>query len=71
MVKNPPANAGDTGSVPDQGRFHMLQSNSARAPQLLSPSAAAREAWALHLEGSPARCNSRKSVHSSEDPAHQ
>ena len=47
MVKNPPANAGDTGSVPDQGRFHMLQSNSACAPQLLSPSAAAREAAAM------------------------
>ena len=25
--KNPPANAGDTGSTPGQGRFHMPQSN--------------------------------------------
>ena len=24
VVKNPPANAGDTGSIPDQGRFHKL-----------------------------------------------
>ena len=25
--KNPPANAGDTGSIPGLGRFHMLWSN--------------------------------------------
>ena len=26
MVKNPPANAGDTGSIPDLGRFlHALE----------------------------------------------
>ena len=36
MVKNPPANAGDTGSSPGPGRSHMPQSNSARVPQLLS-----------------------------------
>ena len=27
VVKNPPANAGDTGSIPGSGRFHMLRSN--------------------------------------------
>ena len=27
VVKNPPANAGDTGSNPGPGRSHMLQSN--------------------------------------------
>ena len=27
MVKNPPANAGDTGSSPGPGRSHMPQSN--------------------------------------------
>ena len=27
VVKNPPANAGDTGSSPGPGRSHMLQSN--------------------------------------------
>ena len=26
VVKNPPANAGDTGSSPGAGRFHMLRS---------------------------------------------
>ena len=27
VVGNPPANAGDTGSIPGPGRFHMLHSN--------------------------------------------
>ena len=27
VVQNPPANAGDTGSIPDPGRSHMLQGN--------------------------------------------
>ena len=27
VVKNPPANAGDTGLIPDSGRSHMLGSN--------------------------------------------
>ena len=27
VVKNPPANAGDTGSSPDLGRSHVPQSN--------------------------------------------
>ena len=27
VVKNPPANAGDTGSSPGPGRSHMLHSN--------------------------------------------
>ena len=27
LVKNPPANAGDTGLIPDLGRSHMSQSN--------------------------------------------
>ena len=27
MIKNPPANAEDTGSILDPGRSHMLQSN--------------------------------------------
>ena len=36
MVKNPPANAGDTGSIPGLGRSHMPWSNWAHEPQLLS-----------------------------------
>ena len=27
VVKNPPANARDMGSIPDPGGFHMLRSN--------------------------------------------
>ena len=36
VVENPPANAGDTGSSPGLGRSHMLRSNWAHEPQLLS-----------------------------------
>ena len=36
VVKNPPASAGHTGSIPGLGRSHMPWSNWARAPQLLS-----------------------------------
>ena len=37
MVKNPTANAGDTGLIPALGRSHMPGSNTAHAPQLLKP----------------------------------
>ena len=37
VVKNPPANAGDTGSIPGLGRSHMPRSNKDRVPQLLKP----------------------------------
>ena len=63
VVKNPPANAGDTGSSPGPGGSHMPRSNyanaqplslrsRAREPQLLSPHAyspcsTAREATAM------------------------
>ena len=36
MVENLPANAGDMGSSPGLGRFHMPRSGWAREPQLLS-----------------------------------
>ena len=36
VVENLPANARDTGSSPGLGGSHMLRSNSAREPQLLS-----------------------------------
>ena len=36
VVKKPPAEAGDRGSIPESGRSHMLWSNEAHAPQLLS-----------------------------------
>ena len=43
VAKNPPANAGDTGSSPGPGRSHMPRSNKAHAPQLLSLSSRAHE----------------------------
>ena len=36
VVKNPPANAGDTGLIPDPGRSRKSWSNSIHVPQLLS-----------------------------------
>ena len=39
VVKNPPTNAEDTGSIPGPGRSHTLWSNKAREPQLLNPCA--------------------------------
>ena len=33
VVKNPPANAVDTGSIPGLRRFHMPQSNKTHVPQ--------------------------------------
>ena len=36
VVKNPPANAGDTDLIPGPGRSHMQRNNRARAPQLPS-----------------------------------
>ena len=44
MVKNLPANAGDTGLIPGLGRSHMPQSNLAHEPQLLSLRATTTEA---------------------------
>ena len=44
MVRNLPANAGDTGLSPGPGGSHMLRSNWAREPRLLSLRSATREA---------------------------
>ena len=43
VVKNMPANAGDKSLSPGPGRSHMLRSNWARAPQLLSLCSRARK----------------------------
>ena len=43
VVKNPPANAADAGSSPGPGGSHMLRSNWARVPQLLSLCSRAHE----------------------------
>ena len=70
MVKNPPANAGDTDSIPGPGRSHMPQSNKARVPQLLSLRSRAREPQLLkptRLE--PVLRNERS--HLNEKPTHR
>ena len=43
VVKNLPANAGDTGSNPGPGRTHMPRNNKAHAQKLLSLHSRARE----------------------------
>ena len=49
VVKNPSAIERDRGSSPGPGRSHMLQSNEARAPQLLSLHSRPREPQLLSL----------------------
>ena len=73
MVKNPLANAGDTGSSPGPGRSHMLQINQAHVPQLLSLRSTAREPQLLKparlepvLHNKRSNCN-EKPPHHNED----
>ena len=54
MVKNPPANTGDTGSIPGPGRSHMPWSNKVCAPQLLSLRSRAHEPQLLSLRAKTA-----------------
>jgi len=49
VVKNPFGNEGEMGLIPDPGRSHMLWSNEARAPQLLSLCSGAQEPQLLSL----------------------
>ena len=69
MVKNPPANAGDTGLSPGLRRSHILRSNEACAPQLLSLRSRVREPQLLkptHLEA----VLPNKGSHRNEKPVH-
>ena len=50
MVKNLPANARDTGLIPDLGKFHMLWATKARASVLLSLCSRAQELQPLKLK---------------------
>ena len=68
MVKNPPANAGDTGSVPNLGRFHMprqLNPCSMIAEPVLS-SSGATTAEAGHQE--PLLCSKRSHGDEKQSP---
>ena len=69
--KNPPANAGDRGTIPGLGRFHMQRSTHARVPQLLSLCSRAHKLQLLkskRLDLEPVLCNKRS--HCTEKPAH-
>ena len=82
VVKNLPANAGDTGSIPGPERSHMLCNNQDHAPQLLSlcfrareskllsPRTATTEACALEpvLCSERSHCNEKTSHFSEEEP---
>ena len=70
MVKNPSANARDTGSMLGLGRFHVLQSKKSHVPPLLSPRSRAHELRVLkaaHLK--PMLCN-KKSHCNRQHPHH-
>ena len=58
VVKNPPANAGDTGSIPGLGRSHM-QSLCATTtePALWSPCSPTREATAMRSPCTATKCS--------------
>ena len=61
VVKNLPASAGDMGLSPGPGRSHMLWSNKARAPQLLSLHSRAREPQLLSLRATTTEAHMLKS----------
>ena len=76
MVKIPPANSGDTGSIPGQGRFYTPRGNHVCKLQLLKPAhpgaseaTAKRNVHSATREQPPlaATRESRKLVHSTED----
>ena len=76
VVKNPPANTGDTGSIPDLGRSRMPWSSWSCAPQLLSPHALLRPQRLQRVlsnkrsrHGGAPSCQPEKSPRSGEDPA--
>ena len=67
VVKNLPANAGDTGLIPDLGRSHMPRSNQAHAPQLLNLYFRAWEPQLLKAALLEVLCSTRR--HSNKKPA--
>ena len=46
-MKNPPGNAGDTGSIPGSGRFHIAAGQLSPCAATAEPCAATREAAAM------------------------
>ena len=74
VLKNLPASAGDMGSIPDLGGFHMSQSNETRAPQLLSLRSRTREPQLLRSRAttteacSPRACAPQREATSMRSP---
>ena len=57
VVKNPPANAEDTGLIPGPGRFHMLQGKHPRAQALHQAKPLQQGGRALQWRVALTRCN--------------
>ena len=77
MVKNPPAKAGDTGSIPYSGGSHVWWSHQAHGPQLLSLYATTPKAHAPQCPCSAARevavmrsLGTREKLEQQQDPAY-
>ena len=71
VVKNPPCNAGDTGSIPGPGRSHMPQGNEAsdcsyQRPSALQPRLCNQRS---HCSEKPGHHHQRNPADSGEDPA--
>ena len=71
MVKNSSVNAGDTGSVPGLGRFHMLWSNCAHSATTSELCSRAWEPQLLSLCARGAVPRGEGSPDRSEEPAHR
>ena len=59
VVKNPPANAGDKGSIPSLGRSYMPRGNKTNVPQFLKPLCLepVLRNKKSHCIGKPTNCN--------------
>ena len=71
VVKNPAANAGTMGLIPDLGRSHMARSNEACVLQLLGLSSRARELRQLKhmLCSERSHCNESPRITTREEPS--
>ena len=69
VVKNPPANAGVMGSIPDPGRSHMPWSNWSHVPQLLTLRSGAQEPQVLSPHTTPTEAQVPWSQHSAAGEA--
>ena len=77
MVKNPPANAGDTGLIPGWGRYHatgqlspvslLSPCSGAHELQLLKPTCSGAHNKRSYGSEKPEQCSYRKPVCSKED----